>query len=1194
MLAHNAWRASAQHPRFLDTTEFMISTLAKVKASAVCELRVQLGSPRAWLVLAAGIGSVLICYLVLRYAQGPGYVLSITGRLFDAKYFTVTFGHAVLVVFGLGAAFLACDLKSKDRDVGIGETLDAHAVRNHELLLGRILALFALLLCVAGASIAVLLITQQLVYSVGALGGVTRGEVTSPIDALAYLLLDVAPNLLLWLSVISLLAANVTNRATVALLGCALVIAHFWCSQSLPLHLAGLVGGVGPLIPELPSDLVSWTTNHTATALHRVGLLTIAFGFLVASLSLRGRGDEVRLTVKWCCALVLIGIGATSLIGLVHWHVGAQDNVNVWTEYHAKYSAIPQFDLERIGGFIQIEPGAQMAMELHYFLRIPSDSELDEILLSFNPGMEIGSLSISGKPVGDYTFEHGLLRIPFAIDMVLDGQAELRLSATGKPDRWFGYLDDSLELWDSPRNAGLPYIALGNQASVFERSYVALPPQSRWLPMPGSNYGVSDLSSRPQEFFEVDLEIRVPTGWTIGAPGRKEGTSNDSWTSFRVKPRTPIPNFALLAAEFVARTLQIDDLEIELLIHKVHADRLDYAASYVHRLPELIRPVTDRAKEYGLDYPFERFSLVEVPNGLRGYSGAWPFESVLSSPGMMMFREWSLPTAKFERFLDRYAHLGIQQEDQRSLLAMHYFQAYLDSDRFGGSLRNELWRNFLSFQTRPTGKGARALEFVLRQLTQSVFMSYGNIAIYYTSNVFSAPDVEQQSLLNRLTNRSIPVVNTTIGDPMQYLATQYFKGRSAGWEAMEQPLAAIDSHDDLHFSRKVFAMKGLAISSMLFDALGQESAGRFLSALRSRCVGGTYTFEDIEVLAKELELPVLEHLDSWILEPGLPGFTVEGVRLHKKTDGDETESYRVDVAIRNSESLAGVISAQALSVWEQESYWMLFPMGAVEATLVPPNSTVQVSVTTTQEPKYVAIQPYLSYNRSKWEVLLPDPIEADPNWKGDEAKSLSDEMTEDDHRGIVVDDLDQSFSVANDNLQPEGFLFVNLLRPGVMSQPDFDHGLPRYEFLSKEPQIWSRSNLSGAHGRYRRTTAVGIGSATGGWARFDSNLPATGDWKLYYHLPLEPRQAEQYETMYSMYLGEAAARSQPWGKQGTYKLRVLQESSSNDVTFDAALGHMGWNDLGTYSLESGPITVEVSNESNGTFVYADAVKWVPR
>ena len=1163
--------------------------LAKVRASALCELRVQLGSSRIWLVLAAGIGSVLLAYWTLRLAQGPGYTLSIVARLYDVKYLALTLGHAILVAFCLGTVFLACDLKSKDNGVGIAETLDAHAVRSHELLLGRVLAIFLVMVGVAAASIAVLLIVQQIAFAAGA-----SGEAISVLEALLFLFLDVAPSLLFWVSVMALLAANVSNRAIVALAGSALVLAHFWCSQAAPLQLSGLISGVGTVLPEFPSDLVIWTTNHTSTVLHRIGIVVVALGLLIASLTLPGRRDEVSSTLKWSCACVLVAVGATALAGLLRWHLAAQDQLEAWSDHHENHSSVPIADLERIEGTIRVNPGVRIHMNLVYTMKLPLLGEGDDLVLSLNPAMEIEALSLEGDTIDDYSFEHGLLQIPLEATHAGRSAVALRISTTGKPDKRFGYLDDELDLWNGPRAAGLPSIALGRDASVFETTYVALLPHSSWLPMPGTNVGFGDLSMRPKDFFEVDLDITVPAGWTIGVPGRSQGSSTDTWTTFQVEPKVPIPNFALLAAEFDVRSLQIEDLEVELLIHKKHADALDYVASFVHRLPDLIDPVTKRANEYDLDYPFDRFSLVEIPSNLRGYSGSWPFESVLSSPSVLMFREWTLPTVKLERFFERYAQFGLIQEDQAALTHLFYLQSFLDSDRFGGSLRNELWRNFVSFQTHPTGEGAHALEFVIRHLTHSVLMGYGDWGIWHLANVFSAPAVDQYRLVNRLTNRSIPQLNTGINDPMQYLATQQFQGRSAGWEAMQRPLAEIDSQGDMHFARKVLTMKGLAISSMLLDVLGEEASGRFLGALRRRCFGRSYTFEDIEALAKELELPVLEHLESWILEPGLPGFTVEDVEVRTLLNEDGAQSFQIHVEIRNSESVAGVVSASALSVWEQESYWMLFPMGAGKATLVPPHSKVQLTVPSVQEPKYVAIQPYLSYNRSKWEEILPDPTNDDSDLNESVVSNVSVEQSDENPVEIVVDDLDKAFSVTNDNLQPAGFLLVNLLRPGVMSPPDFDQGLPSYEYLSKEPQIWSRSSLSGAHGRYRRTTAVGIGSAAGGWARFETPLPTSGDWKLFYHLPLEPKQAENYETMYMTYLGEAAAKSQPWGKQGTYRLRILQGSDVQEVAFDAALGHLGWNDLGTYTLKEGPTTVEVSNESDGTFVYADAVKWVPR
>jgi len=56
---------------------------------------------------------------------------------------------------------------------------------------------------------------------------------------------------------------------------------------------------------------------------------------------------------------------------------------------------------------------------------------------------------------------------------------------------------------------------------------------------------------------------------------------------------------------------------------------------------------------------------------------------------------------------------------------------------------------------------------------------------------------------------------------------------------------------------------------------------------------------------------------------------------------------------------------------------------------------------------------------------------------------------------------------------------------------------------------------------------------------------------------------------------------------------VVDSSGDREVTFDAAVGGSGWNSLGRFDLASGEVRVELSDETEGRYVYADAIRWTP-
>jgi len=45
------------------------------------------------------------------------------------------------------------------------------------------------------------------------------------------------------------------------------------------------------------------------------------------------------------------------------------------------------------------------------------------------------------------------------------------------------------------------------------------------------------------------------------------------------------------------------------------------------------------------------------------------------------------------------------------------------------------------------------------------------------------------------------------------------------------------------------------------------------------------------------------------------------------------------------------------------------------------------------------------------------------------------------------------------------------------------------------------------------------------------------------------------------------------------------------VKYDARTAVSGWNDIGTFELPAGPVSLEVSDSTDGNVVVADAVRW---
>ena len=62
---------------------------------------------------------------------------------------------------------------------------------------------------------------------------------------------------------------------------------------------------------------------------------------------------------------------------------------------------------------------------------------------------------------------------------------------------------------------------------------------------------------------------------------------------------------------------------------------------------------------------------------------------------------------------------------------------------------------------------------------------------------------------------------------------------------------------------------------------------------------------------------------------------------------------------------------------------------------------------------------------------------------------------------------------------------------------------------------------------------------------------------------------------------------------GQYEMTLVANGERRPVEFDSAMSTQGWNELGEFELDAGPVSLEVSNKTTGNVVFADAIRWKP-
>lgn len=502
--------------------------MENIKTIAGAEKRLTKRLTRYWAFLSFSCIQAVLFYVGYSAFHGFFSSNSATAGLVNPRFLASRTGAAFLLVYVVGAVFLAVDLRARDIRERMSEVLDSRPYTNLELVVGRFLGIFfPLYIPVIVLSVFLELLGGLLT----ALGSPVGGPME--ITSLATFVLIVVPSALAFvLSLVFLVTLLIRNRPGAVVLVLALLGTSLWAALNFPVAYGRLLDVAGLLTLYFPTDITPAMLNPDGW-LQRLSLLFAAFGMLGLSAAVHPRLDDGSRPG--------LAFGGTGLILLALLFLGSGyyrsthtlKTAEKWRAAHAARTATPVPDLRSISGEVKIDPGKAFSMELDLSFRAPDRDNLRNALFTLNPGEKVTSVvDAIGQPLV-YTHENGLLELTLPNPLSPGEEATVHLSITGLPDNRFAYLESAInpEMIKTSGGGGNMFL-LGSEPSVFDRRFVALMPGIRWLPAPGPETNRDD---RTVDFYMVDLTVDLPRGWLAAGPGRRhtaEGNTDGDGSVF--------------------------------------------------------------------------------------------------------------------------------------------------------------------------------------------------------------------------------------------------------------------------------------------------------------------------------------------------------------------------------------------------------------------------------------------------------------------------------------------------------------------------------------------------------------------------------------------------------------------------------------------------------------------------------------
>ena len=488
--------------------------MSNLWAAALAELRSCRRLARTWVLVILAVILTLIVWLQTSVSHAFGSGTSPVIALANPKFAMFQISGTILLLFSIGIMFLSFDIRSRDIRDRIGEVLDSRPFTNVELIGGRLLG-NVLIFAIPSAVVVLLMFVYGLIAE--AFGLWLQGTFAW-VSVFSFIVWDLFPNLAFYGALTIFLSLVLRFRLIVVVVMLAFLVGSTVLGQSLPYALAASlssISGTAVLASEIAPEFFP-----VHTLINRLGLLLLTGGLVVLAAVVHPRKEDKGGTmIPLIAGLASLGLGILSIYGIAHALSLDSQKIEQWASVHADEQHHRGTDIESISGVIEINPRSKIKLDLSLVINSPAESLDREWLLSLNPGYRIRSIGINSVPlsVEEYSFENGLLRLPKS--GIRSDSTTIEIVADGVPDQRFAYLDSTID-WTQLNATQVSMILLfGQRSYIFHSDMVVLLPGVSWIPSSGSAFGKQKWGQRPQDFFNLDVEIEFPRHWTIAGPG---------------------------------------------------------------------------------------------------------------------------------------------------------------------------------------------------------------------------------------------------------------------------------------------------------------------------------------------------------------------------------------------------------------------------------------------------------------------------------------------------------------------------------------------------------------------------------------------------------------------------------------------------------------------------------------------------
>lgn len=1110
--------------------------LSKIWANARYEMTILL---RGWFFrIFAGISIALFIFLNIIFFS----TAVPTPRVF--KGFSASIPYSNMIMLNLAQIaviiFMAGDFFKRDKNLNTSQVYYIRSMTNSTYIMGKVAGILLLFMAF-----------NLIIFAIAALIHTFFSE--TPVNYFAYIfypLMQGLPSLIFMIGLSFLLMRIINNQAIVALL----LLGYFALTL---FYLSGrydfIFDFVALQLPMAISDFIG-VANKQLVLLQRGFYLFTGITLILLAMVFFTRLPQSRLT-RTTAVIAAVIFGVASVYCAASYITIHENN----RELRTQVREIDQKYVERANikptfcAIDLIHSGDKITATSRIKFTNSNPGPLDRIYFTLNPELSVTSIKMPGREI-DFHREAHIIDIPVTPALPAGMTDSIEINYSGRITDAIAYSDIDEEIRAGTFSIWMYQLAKNH--AFLEPDHVLLNSETIWYPtaslLPGSGY--------PEKTYRhfIDYRLSVKTRKDLVAVSQGE-SDNPEPGVFHFRPEFPLDKISLAIAPYVLESISIDSTDFQIFRLPEH----DYYKSYFSELGDTLANVLHELKDdyevrLGMEYPFKRLALVEVPIQYFCYPRHWTTTEDISQPEQIWIQEnvggltnsdFKAMRDRMDRRMDRSNQTFSELETQINILKTFFNQTFLG--------KSEARFRF----------GDRLVEF---NPDYNIFPNY-----YSHVSFIDAPDrqIFNTAMEAYLFERVKPAGDNTPVWIQEGLTDNETVSQALLDSSLAELLSAPNKNSHL---ADVIKQKGSYFFKLMQNQFNADGFDEKINSILTR-----YRFEPLPLdefitgITPENLFDFDTAMEQWYNGKQLPAYYVSNPVLYKVLDGDRIRS-QVVFSINNTENISGLF--EVLFEYSRRGRGMPFGQGGDEEParlfMTQPGQSIEVGILLDEEPRELNINFLIARNiplvyskhfedaELKKGALPFDGVRPAP---GPINLSAPDE--------IIVDNEDEHFEIYNPP-------FTSSLKRLIHGddQTSEKHVYDRFQWW-RPPSRWTLIKNPAFYGDYIHS-AYYLASGSGDrYVTWKTEITDPGLYDVYIYL----------FDKEGFWRGRQGRRNVTYGE---YNYLVRHEGGVEKTMIDTGKAPEGWNFLGTWFLNAGEATISLTDESNGSIIIADAVKWV--